>query len=138
MKTIAVTAILAGAIGFGVATVMPETNHPAEVKVQTPKYTSPERNYDGIQYEDVRRRLDPLYNAVHDELSAAYYNGTPFRDKGVLTNAQFEKYQAALWAEYETRFSKEMEKAGKEVPLDYSNGTTTKEAMKLNGYELTF
>ncbi len=33
-----------------------------------------ERNWDGIPLEGVRRKVDPEYNRLHDELSDAYYN----------------------------------------------------------------
>jgi len=34
----------------------------------------PERNYDRVQYESLRRAVDSQYTALHDELSDCYYN----------------------------------------------------------------
>lgn len=32
------------------------------------------RNFDAVQFEDLRRRIDPKFNQAHDELSDCYYN----------------------------------------------------------------
>jgi hypothetical protein len=37
-------------------------------------YVAPDRNYDGIQDEELRRKVDPAYTDAHDTLSAAYYD----------------------------------------------------------------
>lgn len=34
----------------------------------------PERNYDGVEFEALRRVVDAKYAQAHDELSDAYYN----------------------------------------------------------------
>lgn len=34
-----------------------------------------ERNYDGIQFESLRREIEAPYNHFHDELSRCYYDG---------------------------------------------------------------
>lgn len=33
----------------------------------------PVRNYDGIQFEDLRRQIDGVFNDLHDSLEEAYY-----------------------------------------------------------------
>jgi len=38
------------------------------------------RNLDGIQFEELRKRIDPRFNALHDQLSDCYYN---FWEKGL-------------------------------------------------------
>lgn len=116
-------------------------------------FTSPNRNYDGIQHERVRKIIDPLYNAVHDELSDAYYNSKPFRTYGILTKEQFDTLQASLWAYYEIRLAAENQKQpakDRYADLDATieeNGTPAKKSdkatlklnqYKLQGYELTF
>lgn len=58
-------------------------------------YTAAERNYEGVEWEEIRLRVDPPYNALHDSLSAAYYERRPFawegKDYGVLSKEQFDK-----------------------------------------------
>lgn len=128
-------------------------NQPAEV-AGIKSFIPAGQNLDGVQFEEVRKIIDPLYKAVHDELSTAYYNQTAFRTKGVLTREQFENYQALLWAQYEVRFSQEVQKmpVSRRYPeTEYNeienNGIKTKKSdmaatriqtLKLQGYELTF
>lgn len=38
----------------------------------------PERNYEGMQFENLRKEVDAPYNEFHDALSIAYYNGIVF------------------------------------------------------------
>lgn len=45
-------------------------------------WITPERNWDGIQFEKLRRIVDPKCNGVHDVLSQAYYKKTEFIWKG--------------------------------------------------------
>ncbi len=61
-----------------------------------------ERNFDGIQFEKIRRVVDPDFNTVHDELSAAYYGKIPFRDYGVLDKATFAELVRA-WNDKQSR-----------------------------------
>lgn len=37
------------------------------------------RNFDNIQFASLRQSVDPLYNDFHDQLGAAYYDGTAFK-----------------------------------------------------------
>lgn len=72
------------------------------------KYIRPQRNYDNIEHESVRRVADVEYNDLHDELSECYYEGKPFRDYGVLTKEQFDAlhglcfhhHAVAMWEEH--------------------------------------
>lgn len=60
-----------------------------------------ERNYDGIQFEVLRRAVDPKFNEVHDALTAAYRQGKPFswrgRDFGVLDKVAFDKLHGLIF-----------------------------------------
>lgn len=38
----------------------------------------PARNFDGIQFEAIRKQIDAKFNEIHDRLSAAYYNRSVF------------------------------------------------------------
>jgi len=54
-----------------------ETIHevrPEKDKQEKPGWRPPERNWDGIDHEHVRRAVDPRFNELHDALSDAYYN----------------------------------------------------------------
>jgi len=42
-------------------------------------WTAPVRNYDGIQFEALRKEVDKPFNDFHDELSASYYEGGVFK-----------------------------------------------------------
>jgi predicted nucleotidyltransferase component of viral defense system len=39
-------------------------------------WIAPERNYDKVQYESIRREIDGVFTTFHDALSKAYYDGT--------------------------------------------------------------
>ena len=38
------------------------------------KFFKVARNFDKIQFSDLRKKVDPAYNKLHDELSDCYYN----------------------------------------------------------------
>ena len=38
------------------------------------KYKRVERNYKGIEFEKIRRKVDKKFNDLHDDLSEAYYD----------------------------------------------------------------
>ena len=47
------------------------------------------RNYDGIQFEELRRTLDPEFDTLHDNLSSCYYNFWKFgNSKPFVVNAK--------------------------------------------------
>ena len=67
----------------------------------------PERNFDKIQFESLRRSVDAKFNQVHDELSDCFYNGKPFRTFGVLTKEQFDKLHGLIFLMRDVDFNKE-------------------------------
>jgi hypothetical protein len=60
-------------------------------------WTPSERNFDGVQFDKLRKVIDAKFNALHDELSDCYYNNKPFRTFGTLTKAQFDKLHGLLF-----------------------------------------
>lgn len=82
-----------------------------EVFAGVKPYIASERNYDGIQYETLRRKIDPMFNQAHDALSAAYYEGYEFiwqgKNYGILDKDTFDTMQGKIWAEYEVMFHEE-------------------------------
>lgn len=64
----------------------------------------PDRNFDGVQHAEFRAAFDTKFNEVHDELTAAYYDGTPFRSVGVLTKEQYDGLHSLLWWYYDLKF----------------------------------
>jgi hypothetical protein len=63
----------------------------------TMAYKPAGRSFDGVEFEALRKQVDAKFNAVHDELSAAYYEREPFRRLGVLTKEQFDKLHGLLF-----------------------------------------
>jgi hypothetical protein len=59
-------------------------------------YIIPERNYSGIQFEQIRQKIDPDYTDAHDELSQAYYDKKPYRDMGILDKETFDKLHGLI------------------------------------------
>jgi hypothetical protein len=66
-----------------------------------------ERNWSGIQFEKLRKKIDPKFNNVHDELSDCYYNKKPFRTFGILTKDQFDKLHGLIFLKREVEFHQE-------------------------------
>lgn len=73
------------------------------------------RNFDGVQFENLRRTLDHRLNQLHDELSAAYYDhwrqgkSQPFQSFDVQatpeeSKALFDKLHALIFAHYDILF----------------------------------
>lgn len=50
-----------------------------------------QRNFEGIQFEELRKEIDPKYNTVHDELSSCYYGKKPFRNKSDKTQEKIQE-----------------------------------------------
>ena len=65
------------------------------------------RNFKGVQFEELRKEIDPKYNTVHDELSDCYYNNTPFRGYGILTKEKFDKLHSLIFQKREVEFHDE-------------------------------
>ena len=69
-----------------------------------------ERNLNGVQLERVRKRIDPVFNALHDELEEAYYKhwklgiSKPFYGydyvAGEDNKLKFDQLHGYLWAVY--------------------------------------
>jgi hypothetical protein len=61
----------------------------------------PERNFDRIQFEGLRKIVDIRFNAVHDELSRCYKDEKEFihngRNFGVLTKEQFDRLHGLIF-----------------------------------------
>ena len=68
---------------------------------------SEQRNFNGVQFEELRKEIDPKYNMVHDELSDCYYDKKPFRNYGVLTKEQFDKLHSLIFQKREVEFHDE-------------------------------
>lgn len=60
-------------------------------------YQASERNFDGVQHEQLRKKIDKKFNDVHDELSDCYYNKKPFRNYGLLTKERFDKLHGLIF-----------------------------------------
>ena len=63
-------------------------------------YVATVRILDGVQHESLRRAVDAPFNEAHDELSAAYYEGRPFRDYGILDKSTFDGLHASIWHQH--------------------------------------
>lgn len=89
------------------------------------------RNFDNIQFEMLRRKLDWAFNETHDELEIAYYKNwklgisRPFHnyDKQNTVEASkglFDKLHGALWTLYTVAFDvmNKLEPLGTKIPED--------------------
>lgn len=65
------------------------------------KWVGPKRNWEGIQFEQLRRQVDPKFNQAHDALSKAFYEGQPFiwkgKNWGVLDKELFDKLHGLIF-----------------------------------------
>ena len=66
-----------------------------------------QRNFDGIQFEKLRKEIDPKFNTIHDELSDCYYNGKSFKTFGILTKEKFDKLHSLIFLWYDVTFHTE-------------------------------
>lgn len=60
-------------------------------------YTPIQRNFDNIQFAGLRKKVDPKFNTVHDELSDCYYNKKSFRNYGILNKNTFDKLHGLIF-----------------------------------------
>jgi hypothetical protein len=78
-------------------------------------YIAAGRNFTDVQHESLRLELDGKYNALHDELSATYYDywkkGLSFPWQGYdaqptleQSKALFDKLHGLIWHHYEVEF----------------------------------
>jgi len=70
-------------------------------------WKKPERNFDKIQFEQLRKEIDGPFNDLHDELSDCYYNKKPFRSYGILTKQQFDKLHGLIFLQRDVVFHQE-------------------------------
>lgn len=65
------------------------------------EWKTPVRNWKGIQFEVLRRQVDPKFNQAHDVLSKAYYEGKPLvwkgKDWGILDKETFDKLHGLIF-----------------------------------------
>lgn len=66
-----------------------------------------QRNWKNIQFEELRRKVDPKFNQVHDELSDCYYNKKPFRNYGILDKETFDKLHGLIFLKRDVEFHQE-------------------------------
>ncbi|MEM2124991.1 MAG: hypothetical protein QXQ53_01175 [Candidatus Methanosuratincola sp.] len=67
-------------------------------------WTPPERNFDGVQFETLRKEVDKRFNDLHDELSDCYYNHKPFRHYGILSKELFDKLHGLIFLKRDVAF----------------------------------
>lgn len=96
------------------------------------------RNFDGIQFEELRKVVDGKFNDVHDELSDCYYNRKPFREYGVLDKETFDGLHGLIWHLYDVALDDENTKQGFKygLPADLANSTSEINNAKQKGLEL--
>jgi len=65
------------------------------------EWKPPERNWDNIQFGELRKLVDLKFNEAHDVLSGAYYGEKPFiwkgKDWGVLDKVFFDKLHSLIF-----------------------------------------
>lgn len=70
-------------------------------------FSNLKRNWDNIQFEELRKVVDPGFNVIHDELSDCYYNEKPFRTYGILTKERFDKLHGLIFLKRDIVFHQE-------------------------------
>lgn len=76
-------------------------------------YKSQERNFEGIQFADIRKKIDAEFNDAHDELSDCFYNNKEYKDYGILDKETFDKIHALIFHNREVALADEYEKNSK-------------------------
>lgn len=65
------------------------------------EFKVPKRNWKGIQFEELRRHVDPEFNSAHDALSKAYYEKRSFvwkgKDWGILEKELFDRLHGLIF-----------------------------------------
>ena len=87
------------------------------------------RNYKGIQFEKLRRKVDPKFNDVHDEISDCFYNKKPFRNYGLLNKERFDKIHGLIFFMKDVIFHQEnLKQETKDIiPENQYNNITDKD-----------
>ena len=65
------------------------------------------RNFEGIQFAELRKVIDPKYNEVHDELTDCYRNKKPFKNYSVLDKETFDKLHGLIFHIRDVEFHEE-------------------------------
>lgn len=96
-------------------------------------WKAPDRNFDKIQFELLRKLIDGKFNQVHDELSDCFYNGKPFRTFGILTKEQFDKFHGLIFAMRDITFHQENLKlpSKDQIPEEEYNALTLDDEGKI-------
>jgi hypothetical protein len=68
------------------------------------EYIPPNRNFDKIQFADIRKDLDPKFNDIHDELTRCYYGRLSYLDYGILDKETFDKLHGLIFDHHAVEF----------------------------------
>lgn len=89
----------------------------------------PVRNWEGIQFEKLRKKIDPKFNEAHDALSKAFYEKRAFiwkgKNWGVLNRETFNKLHGLIFELRHLAFHAENKRqpARKQIPEEEYNET---------------
>ena len=86
-------------------------------------YKKSKRNYEGVQFGELRKRMEKPHTDAHDELSAAYYEKRPYKDRGILDKETFDKLHGLIELKRQVDFHEENMKlkASERIPLNLYN-----------------
>ncbi len=70
-------------------------------------FSDMKRNFDRIQFSELRKIVDEKFNSVHDELSDCYYNNKSFRTYGILDKETFDKLHGLIFKMRDVEFHTE-------------------------------
>ena len=70
-------------------------------------YIPIQRNFNNIQFAKLRKKVDPKFDEIHDELSDCYYNQKFFRDYGLLDKESFDRLHGLIFMMRIVKFHKQ-------------------------------
>jgi hypothetical protein len=73
------------------------------------------RNFDNVQFAEIRKVIDDKYNKIHDELSDCFYNHKPFREYGLLNKEQFDIIHGLIFLKRDNELNKENKTENPEI-----------------------
>lgn len=77
-----------------------------------------DRNFESIEFSELRKVVDPQFNACHDELSDCFYNKREFiwrgKSYGILEKNQFDKIHGLIFLQRTLAFHAANQKQGQE------------------------
>ncbi len=92
------------------------------------KWKAPKRNWKDIQFESLRRLVDPTFNEAHDALSKAFYEKKSFiwkgKNWGILDKEMFDKLHGLVFQLRALAFHEENKKQPKKSQIpeeEYNN-----------------